>query len=238
MIREIKKQNLADVVYDRIRTDIISSLSEGDKIPSENQLSKSLKVSRVIVREALERLRSEHIIATYHGKGSFVANPSNFDKFDVSPVLDFSEFCEVMEFRACIEFGCIKRAVSVATDAELEAIRAIAREMEGCTEDRAAFSEADYLFHKEIAKASHNSRFMSAMETEKEAIYTCLDAMNMLNDSRKWGAALHRRIADKIVLRDAKGAIEILKLNGEYNVARMQQVYKNIENAAYKGEQK
>ena len=65
------------------------------------------------------------------------------------------------------------------------------------------------------------------MVAEEKAIFSALEAMNSLNDSRLWGAQLHKKIADRIIARDAKGAIDILKLNGEYNMARMHQVYDN-----------
>ena len=227
MIKEIKKKNLAEIAYDRIMSDVISSLAEGDKIPSENTLSKSLGVSRAVIREALLRLRDENVIATFHGRGSFVANPSNFTTLDLQNTFDFKEFCEVMEFRSCIEYTAIKRAVSVAGDTELLKLREIAEKMEESVDDQAAFSMADYRFHLAIAELSHNSRFVSAMVAEEKAIFSALEAMNSLNDSRLWGAQLHKKIADRIIARDAKGAIDILKLNGEYNMARMHQVYDN-----------
>ena len=49
---------------------------EGGRIPSEHKLAEQLSVSRVVVREALQTLRTERWIITRHGAGSFVSNPN------------------------------------------------------------------------------------------------------------------------------------------------------------------
>ena len=228
MITEIKRFNLADKAYDKIKADIFSGrMKEGDKLPSENQLTRYLGVSRVVVRDALERLRKEHYIITYHGKGSFVANPSNYsNEENKAPDISYNEFYDVMEFRTAIEEAMIKRCIADATDEELAEILVLALKMEDCIGDMVAFTSLDYLFHLQIAKASHNAVFVSAMEYQKNKVYLCLELMNRLNDSRRWGAQIHNKLAECIVKRDRKGAFEILKRNEEYNIARMAEIFK------------
>ena len=65
MIDKIVKTCLADEVYLKIKKHIFSGeYKEGSLLPSENKLTKLLNVSRVVVRDALERLREEKIIVT------------------------------------------------------------------------------------------------------------------------------------------------------------------------------
>jgi GntR family transcriptional regulator len=47
-------------------------LNRGDKLPSENELVRHFKASRVTVRQALEALRAEGIIESQHGRGWFL----------------------------------------------------------------------------------------------------------------------------------------------------------------------
>ena len=64
----------------------------------------------MVVREALKKLREERVILTYHGSGSFVANPKNFLNFyNENPEISFKEFSDIMQFRSCIEFSAIKK---------------------------------------------------------------------------------------------------------------------------------
>lgn len=50
------------------------TLSTGDRIPSQNELSKSLGVSAITVKRALGELQREGYIQRIQGRGSFIAN--------------------------------------------------------------------------------------------------------------------------------------------------------------------
>jgi len=62
-------------VIDRIKQEIESgNYKEGEKLPSEFELSKILGVSRATLREALRILEEDHVVTRRHGVGTFV-NP-------------------------------------------------------------------------------------------------------------------------------------------------------------------
>ena len=227
MISKIEKISLVDEAYDRIKRSILQEeLKEGQPIPSEHQFCNLLNVSRVVVREALQRLRSERFIVTYQGKGSFVANPQNFStpKQEIAE-FDYSVFCDVMQLRSVIEYSAINFAVERASQEELQKIVDIAEQMAKANLDQEKFNTADYNFHLEIVKASHNKAFLKSMESVKREITFCFKCMNSILGSRDWAISLHKQIANKIFERDAKGAIDLLKNNGEYNIARMKELF-------------
>ncbi len=223
MITKIEKSSLSQKVYSILRETLFSEYKEGDLIPSENMLSKTLNVSRVVVREALQRLREEKIIVTYQGKGSFFANPKNFSKGINVSSLSFDEFIDVMKFRATIEQNAIREAVKLASDAELLNIKKAVENMQRNKDDLSAFTKADYEFHLEIHKCSKNKLFFQSVENFKSEIIACLTAMNAVNDSRDFALSLHEKIADALIERDAKKALSLLNNNGEYNFARMKE---------------
>ena len=164
MIEQISKRSLSDRVYDRLKGIILSEYKEGSLIPSENKLSKSLNVSRVVVREALSKLREERIIVTYQGKGSFVANPRNFIGYEKSVSnLDYKRFKEVTEFRSLIECSAVMQAVSNATKEDFENLESAVQEMFNAYDDVNLFNIADYNFHIAIIKCSHNQTYFTAM---------------------------------------------------------------------------
>ncbi|MCM3759509.1 GntR family transcriptional regulator [Alkalihalobacillus oceani] len=60
-------------VIDRIKEDIDKKVyEEGEKLPSEFELSKQLGVSRATLREALRILEEEGVVIRRHGVGTFV----------------------------------------------------------------------------------------------------------------------------------------------------------------------
>ena len=224
---KIKRYSLVDEAYKRIKEDILKDqFSEGKKIPSENQLCKELSVSRVVVREALSRLRSERVIVTYQGKGSFRANPLNFPERKGDGAMGFDGYARIMEFREAIEFAAINLAVVNATDEELNALTDIAKKMNAARSNYRDFTLVDYEFHSRIVFCSHNKYMIEAHENSKGAILAALDCMNMLGGGYDYAVDLHEKIALSLVNRDAKTAIHLSKNNGEYNIARMKEVFK------------
>ena len=213
---------------ERVQREIIEhfrreKLTEGEKIPSENELSKLLGVSRVVVREALELLRKSNVIVTYRGKGSFIANPENF-KSKISTNLSFEDFSDIMRFRFAIECEAIHEAVEKRTKKDLKGIIAFAEKMELAT-DIHSFCEADFAFHLEIVRLSGNELFISAIENAKAEIMACFYLMNSLPESKSWAISLHKRFAEFIADKNAALSIKMLKNNGEYNFARMKNLF-------------
>ena len=76
-----------DIVYKQLLDNIKAGVwKSGDKLPTENELSKELNVSRVTIRAALQRLRSIGLVESKHGKGTFVC--PNEDLFDYTGFSD------------------------------------------------------------------------------------------------------------------------------------------------------
>lgn len=57
----------------RLREEIMSSLAPGDKLESEQALADRYGVARNTMRKAIAQLREEGILASRHGRGTFVA---------------------------------------------------------------------------------------------------------------------------------------------------------------------
>ena len=61
---------------EQLRQDIYTGrFTQGEKIPSEFELSRLYNVSRSTVRKAISVLVSENLLETTHGKGTFVSSP-------------------------------------------------------------------------------------------------------------------------------------------------------------------
>jgi GntR family transcriptional regulator len=85
-------------LYIQIKDDLLNMINSGfnigDKLPSEAELSASLQVSRVTVREALKEIENEGLIERIQGSGTFITrlNPVVTVKLDMldrlSAILD------------------------------------------------------------------------------------------------------------------------------------------------------
>ena len=64
-MKVLKQQKVSDQVYDQLLTQIKNNTwSEGEKLPSENELRVQLGVSRISVREAIQKLTAFGIVET------------------------------------------------------------------------------------------------------------------------------------------------------------------------------
>ncbi len=149
------------VLFQKIVT---GEIAEGESLPSEHELSALFDISRPVVREALQRLRDEGLIASRRGSGSFVQpRPS----LEVSSAY-FAEkrrlMLENLEFRGTIEPQAAFYAAERRREADLDAIEdAINRHARVAVEGGIGY-HLDFGFHLTVATASYNRRFVAAVQ--------------------------------------------------------------------------
>ena len=222
------KTSCVTEVYQQIHALILNGeWKTGDKLPTEHQLAAQFHVSRVVVREALQQLRTEHLVVTRHGSGSFVAKPQDFavlpHLFDSNIDLNLTddEFQDLMDLRTCIEFRAMELAAKRATKEDLILIRDALKRMQVEGIDLDAFTQADYDFHYAVFLASRNRMFIRVMDSCRDQMYYCLREMNKMNANWDWAVETHKTIYECLVRHDGAGAIRCLRNNNEYNRAKL-----------------
>ena len=71
----IKERSLSELAYEDLFKRILAMKAGDNKLPSEEELSREMGVSRTTIREAFKKLAKEGYITAIHGKGTF-AHPS------------------------------------------------------------------------------------------------------------------------------------------------------------------
>lgn len=227
-IVKIEKVNLVDAVCQQLREMIVSGkLQEGTKLESENKLAQSFSVSRVVVREALQQLRSEKLIVTRQGVGTYVANPNNFLCNTQSIDLTEAAYLDFLHFRDSVEYSAVALAKSAATDADFDELDKCVQAMQQCCGDRPALNEADYAFHLAVVRCAHNVYLENAIKSNRQLMLCVFDAMNALPEANNFGMASHVELAQLMRKRDVKGVIRSYNEMGEYNIARLADFFKN-----------
>ena len=152
----------SEIVYKTISENLMThQWLPGTKIPSENQLAQELGVSRMSVREALEKLVALNVITKKQGEGTFVKelSPSVYMN-NLLPMILLTEdsLNDVLEFRKIIETEGARLCAQRCDDATLEALKKDCEEMRRHKEHASQeFADADYDFHLQVAKGSGNS---------------------------------------------------------------------------------
>ncbi len=156
-----KKQNASDIVYKVIEQKILDKEWEpGMKISSENQLSQELGVSRLSVREAIEKMVALSILNKKQGEGTFVKNlDASIPLSNLIPMilLEKDNQRDILEFRLILEVESVKLFTSRGNAEMLQELEKCYQDMCRFQDDSEKFYSADYGFHSVIAKGTGNS---------------------------------------------------------------------------------
>jgi DNA-binding FadR family transcriptional regulator len=176
-------------------------LHDGDRLPPERELALGLEVSRSSVREAIGALKLEGLIETRPGSGSFVAAGAQARAATVgsrapgstpgdSP--DASPFA-VLQARETLEPGIARVAAEqgVGSDRAEELLQTMnAIDLDDPLE-RDRWSDADRLFHRELAVLTGNP-----------VLLTLAEHITTLMDQPLW-----RRLRDDMIAVPGRAAI-------------------------------
>jgi DNA-binding FadR family transcriptional regulator len=180
--RIVQDGTLADRAYERILTMILDgSIPVGEKMPSENDLCKTLDVSRPVLRQALKQLRSDDVIVSRQGSGSYVIRKPEKAALDFAPVGSIADIQRTFEFRAAIEGEAAYLAALRRTDADLSRLKSILQELDRCIQQGELGVVADEEFHMAICETSTNPYFTAARASMETNILTGMNLTRNLS---------------------------------------------------------
>ena len=224
MLKPIKKESVRGQVFWQLRNQILRrTWPPGSKLPSEKELSRTMGVSRVSIREGIQHLVSLGILETRHGEGTFVrelGSQVHLNALIPLLVLDDIDILQVLEYRRIVEKGAAALAAERATDQDLVEMEAVYDQMVALRDNVAEFSRADLEFHLVLAKATYNPVIIkvnnvlrSILEVSMENIVSTLGMQD--------GLHYHRLIIDAILARDAQAAESIMQEHVDRTIVRL-----------------
>jgi len=112
--KSISRERVSEMALDQLKRYIIGNkMKDGDKLPSEPQLSASLDISRPSVREALKTLEGIGVIKSVQGKGRFISDfdyKRMIDTLSYNIQVHFQDFKEIVEMRQALEEHFLPKA--------------------------------------------------------------------------------------------------------------------------------
>jgi DNA-binding GntR family transcriptional regulator len=184
--------------YDMILEAIdVGVYKPGDRLV-ESDLAERFGVSRTPIREALQRLETQSLLAR-DGRSLIVAS------------LDHNEMAELYVVRAELEGLAARLAARHAAVEEVKVLANMIEDDTGLLGDSAAMARANRRFHKQIHLASHNRFLVQQLDLVYRSM--ALMATTSLAARGRGEKALdeHRAIVDAIARRDEEAAYSALK---------------------------
>ncbi|MBI5581335.1 MAG: FCD domain-containing protein [Deltaproteobacteria bacterium] len=213
-LKPIKKESVRVQVFRQLRDQVLRrTWAPGSKIPSEHELSRTMGVSRVSIREGIQHLVSLGILETRHGEGTFVRELSGelyFNSLIPLIALDETDIFHVLEYRRIIEKGTAALAAERATDHDLGEMEAVYDRMVRSRDDVAEFARADLEFHLVVAKATGNSVLIKVNNVLRSVLSVSMENIVSTLGMRD-GLHYHRLLIEAVRSRNAPEAERLME---------------------------
>lgn len=204
-LKKVEKTSVADAVFEQIKQNILSGhWKSGDRIAGENELARQLGVSRVSVRDAIHRLIGMGVLTARHGDGTYVSDPvagQMQSRLMQQLLLSNPQLMEVLQFRRMVEVGSAGLAARVATDEDIDQLRALERAMHLAGDDIKAFAKQDLAYHNAIAVISGNS-LLTKVTVVIQDVYSHAMEQTIHLRGVEIGRGNHKAITDAIARHD------------------------------------
>ena len=214
-IRPVKKTFVCEQVYEQMMEQLKNGCwRPGEKLPSESELSGMFEVSRITIRNALQRLRAQGLIETRFGEGSFVkeADLGEQIKSILLPEVYLQPHSveEVLIFRSAIEVETAGIAALHATEEQIAKLRGFyERHLKLKRSDLDHYAQIDLDFHYTIAEMTNNSLIMASYEMLGDILRNAM--IQIVESGLDNGLPYHKRLVEAITARDEHAAIVTMK---------------------------
>jgi DNA-binding GntR family transcriptional regulator len=187
-------------IVDSITTAIVERrLMPGTKL-AEQQIADIFGVSRTLVRQALNQLKSDRLVTLEPARGAFVAKPG------------VQEARQVFEVRAMLEAAMVRQLCAVITDAQIAELR------QHVQAEAAAVARTDVPgrtrlladFHVVLAQMLDN-QVLAEMLQDLLTRSSLIALMYQSSHSAEHSQEEHVAIVDALQRRDARAAVRLLE---------------------------
>lgn len=169
----------------------------GDRLV-ESELAERFSVSRTPIREALQRLETQSLLAR-EGRSLIVAS------------LDHNQTAELYVVRGELEGLAARLAAQHATDEEIRVLREMVEADDALIEQPNALSRSNRRFHKQIHLASHNRYLVQQLDLVYRSMALMATTSLAAEGRGEIAQAEHAKIVSMIEARDEEGADEALR---------------------------
>lgn len=151
--------NATNSVYDYICNKIRDrEWKVGDRIATEQELCSTLNVSRIAVRQAIEKLSMQSVLRKIQGSGTYVTECDPIVFISV-PVFALSphDLLDIYQFRSGFDSVNVRFFIQNASEQDFLDLETTHNKMMACDKNDEKMFKYDFQFHSIIADGSHNS---------------------------------------------------------------------------------
>ena len=183
---------------DQVQQQILKSIRSGQYQPGdrirEEEVAKSLGVSRTPVREALRRLESDGLLSFESWRGVVVAR------------LDRQQVSELYAMREVLEGSAARMAARHIDEAEIDLLRLLIEQANESPGDPSKLAGWNRKLHQTIYEAAHNRYLLQTLGQLENALALLRGTTYEVAGRAQTAAAEHQQMVEAICARDAEAA--------------------------------
>jgi GntR family transcriptional repressor for pyruvate dehydrogenase complex len=184
---------------------------EGDKLPTEAEMTKRLGVGRSTIREAYRVLQTLGFVEMKAGRGAFVDSKNGRPTSSMASTWFAAHGVEVTEYievRKAIEPFSAELAAVRAREEQLKEIERIGSVFREAIEtgDPIRMATLDEAFHRAIVEATGNTLLLKLIDELNEAMFEYRCQIFSVSELRANALAPHGELMATLKARDGDGA--------------------------------
>lgn len=196
---EMQPRSMAarDWVFQVLRAAIVRGILPGDMPLRQDEISESLSVSHIPVREAFRQLEAQGLVRIYPNRGAVVTR------------LTLEEMENIMDVRAMLEEGALRTAISVMTDDTIETAEAVLLEEMQISEPN-KLEDLNSCFHFTLYEPAQNLILCRLIEQMHANVDRYIRSYYNDTINHRISRQQHRELLDACKDRNADRACNIL----------------------------
>jgi DNA-binding FadR family transcriptional regulator len=138
---------------------LYKELKPGDSIPKETELASIMGVSRTVIRESLNRLKTMGLIESRKHKGTIIKSPdlsAVLGKSLIPRILDNKTLMDVFEMRLALEVGMADFIFARKTDSDIRELEEIVEKEPDHSDDILFDVDHEIRFHGKLYRMTGN----------------------------------------------------------------------------------
>lgn len=232
LLEPVRHGRFAERVYDSLFHAVMTGRwAVGARLPSEVDLAAYFQVSRPVVRQALDRLRSDQLVESIRGSGTYVRASAGTAAAEppARGAADLSHIAHGLELRLMVEPECAYLAAMRRKPRDLARMEEMLDGFERANRRGDVAHHFDHGFHAAIAQATANPRLVQVLQSLQYDVSHAVNLWRHLARMEPWRRTQdaldeHRHIFALIHAQDAEGARRAMRAHVENARVRMLEI--------------
>jgi len=204
----LRRSKMVEEVFEVLKEKILSGeIKQGERLPTQEELTEQFGVSRTVIREAINKLSSLGLVSCEQGRGTFVTMPDSHNMFESMLrlyVLDDKSTIELIEARLYFESAIARLAAMRRKPSDIVDLYNILNKLEYYAKDNDLenWAKSDLEFHMKLGEIAGNRLMKTFVDAIRDITFDYLLKLSKIPSEVNTSIKRHKEIIEAIDVGD------------------------------------